>query len=237
MPASLRWGRALVLLASALALDAPRPRNVCSRRALGGATAFGVPGAALALGLPSVGLPSLPKVGIPGMDGQVGSVEVGGVELNPFRELEGRPTESVPDDAEPIEVDALVALARRDKVKSVAFLTANGDRAVATLTSGATRSIKVEDDRSGSLRLTGKLRDYGVPYTYPFDLSKFTDASKRTSMRAKNQNVLDAEARSADQTEKLRAMEARIADEAAATAGVAAEAGAAAAPPPAPVLE
>jgi hypothetical protein len=76
-----------------------------------------------------------------------------------------------------------------------------------------------------ALRLTAKLRDYGVPYSYPFDLGKFSDASKRTSLRAKNQNVLDAEQRARDEAERQAAFDARLADERAAAASAAAEGG------------
>ena len=86
--------------------------------------------------------------------------------------------------------------------------------AVATLSDGSLRSIKVEDDKSGSYKLAAKMRDYGVPYAYSFNLGKFNEAAKRTSMRSKNQNVLDAEARQRDEDARLAALDARLAAEA-----------------------
>ena len=234
--------RSVLYLAAASALDV-RPRAALPRRQLGGA---------VALATCVVGPRAARAFGIPGMDGKVGGLEVGGVELNPraagvrarglaretrarrFKDIgDKRPKpEGVPADAAPIDVDALTALARRGGVVGVAFISANGDAAVATLRDGARRSVALSAVGGGdALSLTAKLRDYGVPYTYPFDLSKFADASKRTSLRAKNQNVLDAEARARDEAEKQRVFDARLADEARARA---AETGTAAAAPLAP---
>ena len=119
----------------------------------------------------------------------------------------------MPDDAAPIEYDDLVKKARLGGVTKVEFLSANGDVAVATLSDGSLRSIKVEDDKSGSYKLAAKMRDYGVPYAYSFNLGKFNEAAKRTSMRSKNQNVLDAEARQRDEDARLAALDARLAAE------------------------
>ena len=46
--------------------------------------------------------------------------------------------------------------------------------------------------------------DFGVPYAYSFNLGKFNEAAKRTSMRSKNQNVLDAEERHERQADCAR---------------------------------
>ena len=119
------------------------------------------------------------------------------------------------DDAAPIEYDDLVKKARLGGVTKVEFLSANGDVAVATLSDGSLRSIKVVDDKSGSYKLAAKMRDYGVPYAYSFNLGKFNEAAKRTSMRSKNQNVLDAEARQRDEDARLAALDARLAAESA----------------------
>mgnify|MGYP006952553629 CR=1 FL=1 len=153
---------------------------------------------------------SLPKLSAPSLPGVPGLPSLPKVEINPIANIAvERP--SVPDDAAPIEYDDLVKKARLGGVTKVEFLSANGDVAVATLSDGSLRSIKVEDDKSGSYKLAAKMRDYGVPYTYSFNLGKFNEAAKRTSMRSKNQNVLDAEARQRDEDARLAALDARLA--------------------------
>ena len=155
---------------------------------------------------PGLSLPKLP--GVPGLPA------LPQVEINPIANIAvERP--SVPDDAAPIEYADLVKKARLGGVTKVEFLSANGDVAVATLSDGSLRSIKVVDDKSGSYKLAAKMRDYGVPYTYSFNLGKFNEAAKRTSMRSKNQNVLDAEARQRDEDARLAALDARLAAESA----------------------
>lgn len=203
---------ALVVRRNHIKMTADGPR-VTRRGVLGAAAAAMVPGSAFALGLPQVDLPkvSLPENPLTTLVPQIPGVEVGGVEINPFKELDiDRP--EVPD-VTPIAVEELVVLARKGGVKSVRFLTANGDVAVATMKDGQERSVAVTDDKSGSFKLTAKLRDYNVPYTYSFDLSKFNKEAKKTSMRARNQNVLDAEARGREEAEKLREMDARLENE------------------------
>ena len=153
---------------------------------------------------PGLSLPKLP--GVPGLPA------LPQVEINPIANIAvERP--SVPDDAAPIEYADLVKKARLGGVTKVEFLSANGDVAVATLSDGSLRSIKVVDDKSGSYKLAAKMRDYGVPYAYSFNLGKFNEAAKRTSMRSKNQNVLDAEARQRDEDARLAALDARLAAE------------------------
>ena len=159
--------------------------------------------------MPTPSLPSLP--GVPGLPALPALPQV---EINPIANIAvERP--AVPDDAAPIEYDDLVKKARLGGVTKVEFLSANGDVAVATLSDGSLRSIKVEDDKSGSYKLAAKMRDYGVPYAYSFNLGKFNEAAKRTSMRSKNQNVLDAEARQRDEDARLAALDARLAAESA----------------------
>ena len=156
---------------------------------------------------PGLSLPKLP--GVPGLPALPALPQV---EINPIANIAvERP--SVPDDAAPIEYDDLVKKARLGGVAKVEFLSANGDVAVATLSDGSLRSIKVVDDKSGSYKLAAKMRDYGVPYAYSFNLGKFNEAAKRTSMRSKNQNVLDAEARQRDEDARLAALDARLAAE------------------------
>ena len=176
------------------------------------------PAEAPGLSLPSLPTPSLPSLptpslpSLPGVPGLPSLPALPQVEINPIANIEvERP--SVPDDAAPIEYDDLVKKARLGGVTKVEFLSANGDVAVATLSDGSLRSIKVEDDKSGSYKLAAKMRDYGVPYTYSFNLGKFNEAAKRTSMRSKNQNVLDAEARQRDEDARLAALDARLAAE------------------------
>ena len=170
------------------------------------------PADAPGLSLPSLPTPSLPS--LPGVPGLPALPALPQVEINPIANIAvERP--SVPDDAAPIEYDDLVKKARLGGVTKVEFLSANGDVAVATLSDGSLRSIKVEDDKSGSYKLAAKMRDYGVPYTYSFNLGKFNEAAKRTSMRSKNQNVLDAEARQRDEDARLAALDARLAAESA----------------------
>ena len=153
---------------------------------------------------PGLSLPKLP--GVPGLP------SLPQVEINPIANIAvERP--SVPEAAAPIEYDDLVKKARLGGVTKVEFLSANGDVAVATLSDGSLRSIKVVDDKSGSYKLAAKMRDYGVPYAYSFNLGKFNEAAKRTSMRSKNQNVLDAEARQRDEDARLAALDARLAAE------------------------
>ena len=157
---------------------------------------------------------SLPKLSAPSLPGVPGLPSLPKVEINPIANIAvERP--SVPDDAAPIEYDDLVKKARLGGVTKVEFLSANGDVAVATLSDGSLRSIKVVDDKSGSYNLAAKMRDYGVPYAYSFNLGKFNEAAKRTSMRSKNQNVLDAEARQRDEDARLAALDARLAAESA----------------------
>merc|ERR1719327_1398043 len=157
-------------------------------------------------------LPSLPTPSLPGVPGLPSLPALPQVEINPIANIAvERP--SVPDDAAPIEYDDLVKKARLGGVSKVEFLSANGDVAVATLSDGSLRSIKVVDDKSGSYKLAAKMRDYGVPYAYSFNLGKFNEAAKRTSMRSKNQNVLDAEARQRDEDARLAALDARLAAE------------------------
>ena len=167
------------------------------------------PAEAPGLSLPKLSAPSLPSLpGVPGLPA------LPQVEINPIANIAvERP--SVPDDAAPIEYADLVKKARLGGVTKVEFLSANGDVAVATLSDGSLRSIKVVDDKSGSYKLAAKMRDYGVPYTYSFNLGKFNEAAKRTSMRSKNQNVLDAEARQRDEDARLAALDARLAAESA----------------------
>merc|ERR1719327_1055924 len=156
---------------------------------------------------PGLSLPKLP--GVPGLPALPALPQV---EINPIANIAvERP--SVPDAAAPIEYDDLVKKARLGGVSKVEFLSANGDVAVATLSDGSLRSIKVVDDKSGSYKLAAKMRDYGVPYAYSFNLGKFNEAAKRTSMRSKNQNVLDAEARQRDEDARLAALDARLAAE------------------------
>merc|ERR1719327_266429 len=156
---------------------------------------------------PGLALPKLP--GVPGLPALPALPKV---EINPIANIAvERP--AVPEDAAPIEYDDLVKKARLGGVTKVEFLSANGDVAVATLSDGSLRSIKVVDDKSGSYRLAAKMRDYGVPYAYSFNLGKFNEAAKRTSMRSKNQNVLDAEARQRDEDARLAALDARLAAE------------------------
>ena len=170
------------------------------------------PADAPGLSLPKLSAPSLPS--LPGVPGLPALPALPQVEINPIANIAvERP--SVPDDAAPIEYDDLVKKARLGGVTKVEFLSANGDVAVATLSDGSLRSIKVEDDKSGSYKLAAKMRDYGVPYTYSFNLGKFNEAAKRTSMRSKNQNVLDAEARQRDEDARLAALDARLAAESA----------------------
>ena len=167
------------------------------------------PADAPGLSLPKLSAPSLP--GVPGLPALPALPQV---EINPIANIAvERP--SVPDDAAPIEYDDLVKKARLGGVTKVEFLSANGDVAVATLSDGSLRSIKVVDDKSGSYKLAAKMRDYGVPYAYSFNLGKFNEAAKRTSMRSKNQNVLDAEARQRDEDARLAALDARLAAESA----------------------
>ena len=164
------------------------------------------PAEAPGLSLPKLSAPSLPS--LPGVPGLPALPALPQVEINPIANIAvERP--SVPDDAAPIEYDDLVKKARLGGVTKVEFLSANGDVAVATLSDGSLRSIKVEDDKSGSYKLAAKMRDYGVPYAYSFNLGKFNEAAKRTSMRSKNQNVLDAEARQRDEDARLAALDAR----------------------------
>ena len=171
------------------------------------------PAEAPGLSLPKLSapsLPSLPTPSLPGVPGLPSLPALPQVEINPIANIAvERP--SVPDDAAPIEYDDLVKKARLGGVTRVEFLSANGDVAVATLSDGSLRSIKVEDDKSGSYKLAAKMRDYGVPYAYSFNLGKFNEAAKRTSMRSKNQNVLDAEARQRDEDARLAALDARLA--------------------------
>merc|ERR1719327_2244082 len=156
---------------------------------------------------PGLALPKLP--GVPGLPALPALPQV---EINPIANIAvERP--AVPDDAAPIEYDDLVKKARLGGVAKVEFLSANGDVAVATLSDGSLRSIKVVDDKSGSYKLAAKMRDYGVPYAYSFNLGKFNEAAKRTSMRSKNQNVLDAEARQRDEEARLAALDGRLAAE------------------------
>ena len=158
---------------------------------------------------PGLSLPKLP--GVPGLPALPALPQV---EINPIANIAvERP--AVPDAAAPIEYDDLVKKARLGGVTKVEFLSANGDVAVATLSDGSLRSIKVVDDKSGSYKLAAKMRDYGVPYAYSFNLGKFNEAAKRTSMRSKNQNVLDAEARQRDEDARLAALDARLAAESA----------------------
>ena len=158
---------------------------------------------------PGLSLPKLP--GVPGLPALPALPQV---EINPIANIAvERP--AVPEDAAPIEYDDLVKKARLGGVTKVEFLSANGDVAVATLSDGSLRSIKVLDDKSGSYKLAAKMRDYGVPYAYSFNLGKFNEAAKRTSMRSKNQNVLDAEARQRDEDARLAALDARLAAESA----------------------
>ena len=162
------------------------------------------PADAPGLSLPKLSAPSLPS--LPGVPGLPSLPALPQVEINPIANIAvERP--SVPDDAAPIEYDDLVKKARLGGVTKVEFLSANGDVAVATLSDGSLRSIKVEDDKSGSYKLAAKMRDYGVPYAYSFNLGKFNEAAKRTSMRSKNQNVLDAEARQRDEDARLAALD------------------------------
>merc|ERR1719327_1867027 len=168
------------------------------------------PADAPGLSLPKLSAPSLPS--LPGVPGLPSLPALPQVEINPIANIAvERP--SVPDDAAPIEYDDLVKKARLGGVAKVEFLSANGDVAVATLSDGSLRSIKVVDDKSGSYKLAAKMRDYGVPYAYSFNLGKFNEAAKRTSMRSKNQNVLDAEARQRDEDARLAALDARLAAE------------------------
>ena len=168
------------------------------------------PADAPGLSLPKLSAPSLPS--LPGVPGLPALPALPQVEINPIANIAvERP--SVPDDAAPIEYDDLVKKARLGGVSKVEFLSANGDVAVATLSDGSLRSIKVVDDKSGSYKLAAKMRDYGVPYAYSFNLGKFNEAAKRTSMRSKNQNVLDAEARQRDEDARLAALDARLAAE------------------------
>ena len=51
-------------------------------------------------------------------------------------------------------------------MKSVKFLTTNGDAAEATLADGSVRSVAVFESTSGNFRLASRLRDFGVPYAY-----------------------------------------------------------------------
>ena len=170
------------------------------------------PADAPGLSLPKLSAPSLPS--LPGVPGLPALPALPQVEINPIANIAvERP--SVPDDAAPIEYDDLVKKARLGGVSKVEFLSANGDVAVATLSDGSRRSIKVVDDKSGSYKLAAKMRDYGVPYAYSFNLGKFNEAAKRTSMRSKNQNVLDAEARQRDEDARLAALDARLAAESA----------------------
>ena len=170
------------------------------------------PADAPGLSLPKLSAPSLPS--LPGVPGLPALPALPQVEINPIANIAvERP--SVPDDAAPIEYDDLVKKARLGGVTKVEFLSANGDVAVATLSDGSLRSIKVVDDKSGSYKLAAKMRDYGVPYAYSFNLGKFNEAAKRTSMRSKNQNVLDAEARQRDEDARLAALDARLAAESA----------------------
>ena len=162
------------------------------------------------LSLPKLSAPSLPS--LPGVPGLPALPALPQVEINPIANIAvERP--SVPEDAAPIEYADLVKKARLGGVTKVEFLSANGDVAVATLSDGSLRSIKVVDDKSGSYKLAAKMRDYGVPYAYSFNLGKFNEAAKRTSMRSKNQNVLDAEARQRDEDARLAALDARLAAE------------------------
>jgi hypothetical protein len=179
------------------------------------------PAEAPGLSLPKLSAPSLPS--LPGVPGLPALPALPQVEINPIANIAvERP--SVPDDAAPIEYDDLVKKARLGGVSKVEFLSANGDVAVATLSDGSLRSIKVLDDKSGSYKLAAKMRDYGVPYAYSFNLGKFNEAAKRTSMRSKNQNVLDAEARQRDEDARLAALDARLAAESAPPAADAAPA-------------
>ena len=87
-----------------------------------------------------------------------------------------------------------------------------GDKAVATLADGSLRSVTNPlESKSGNLKLAAKLRDFDVPYTTSFDLSKWSQTAKRTSMRARNQNVLDAEERGREVAAKRAEMDARLA--------------------------
>ena len=196
-----------------------------------GAAVLGPAASARALELPKVSNPLTTLVPtIPG-------VEIGGVEINPFKEIDVERPE-VPEAAKPVSVDDLILLARKGEVKSVQFLTPAGDKAVATLADGSLASVvNPNDSTSGNLRLTAKLRDFGVPYTQSYDLSKWQQAAKRTSMRvaprpsrrrfdydpralekgpsvprrARNQNVLDAEERGKEEAAKRAAMDERLA--------------------------
>lgn len=151
--------------------------------------------------LPTPGMPSLPSL-----------PALGSVEINPIARIDVERKE-VPDKASPIEFDDLCKKARLGEVKNVEFLTANGDVAVATMSDGALRSIKVVDDKSGSYKLAAKMRDFGVPYTYSFDLGRYNELAKRTASRAKNQNVLDAEARGREDDGRRAAIDKRLADQ------------------------
>lgn len=151
--------------------------------------------------LPTPGMPSLPSL-----------PALGSVEINPIARIDVERKE-VPDKASPIEFDDLCKKARLGEVAKVEFLTANGDVAVATMSDGALRSIKVVDDKSGSYKLAAKMRDFGVPYTYSFDLGKYNELAKRTASRAKNQNVLDAEARGREDDGRRAAIDKRLADQ------------------------
>ena len=173
---------------------------------------FPVPDSPAKAEAPGLSLPKLSAPSLPGVPGLPALPALPQVEINPIANI---PVErpSVPEDAAPIEYNDLVKKARLGGVAKVEFLSANGDVAVATLSDGSLRSIKVVDDKSGSYKLAAKMRDYGVPYAYSFNLGKFNEAAKRTSMRSKNQNVLDAEARQRDEDARLAALDARLAAE------------------------
>lgn len=174
-------------------------------------------GAALAqpLGAQAFGLPSVPSVELTNpltkLTPQIPGVEIGGVEINPFKELDIERPEAPPG-AKDMSVEDLLALVRRGDVRSVEFLTPSGDKAVATLADGSLRSVTNPlESKSGNLKLAAKLRDFDVPYTTSFDLSKWSQTAKRTSMRARNQNVLDAEERGREVAAKRAEMDARLA--------------------------
>ena len=174
-------------------------------------------GAALAqpLGARAFGLPSVPSVELTNpltkLTPQIPGVEIGGVEINPFKELDIERPEAPPG-AKDMSVEDLLALVRRGDVRSVEFLTPSGDKAVATLADGSLRSVTNPlESKSGNLKLAAKLRDFDVPYTTSFDLSKWSQTAKRTSMRARNQNVLDAEERGREVAAKRAEMDARLA--------------------------
>lgn len=106
---------------------------------------------------------------------------------NPFEEINVVPeAPTIPGNEKTIDAGAAIDLVRSKKIKSCRFLTPNGSQGLCTLNDGMEVRVVIEetpDSSFGPLSFVSKLRDFKVPFTFPFNLEGYQRTTPMPGLR------------------------------------------------------